>query len=92
MEQYSHKDGAWSPVPYVAEPYPGVEWGRAVFALAGSLRTGAVQHCTGRQALHVLEVCLGILQSAAEGRPVEIQSPFTPPPPLEFAGGQPKGA
>jgi hypothetical protein len=40
------------------------------------------QRCTGRQALHVLEVCLGVLTSAAEGRPVTIESRFTPPPPV----------
>lgn len=84
VEQFSNDSGEWSPVPYVAEPYPGVEWGRAVFELADSLRTGSVQHCTGLQALHVLEVCLGILQSAAEGQPVEIGSRFTPPPPVNY--------
>ena len=71
VELYTHETGDWSPVPYVADPFPGVEWGRAVFELADSLRTGSVQHCTGQQALHVLEVCLGILQSAREGHPVE---------------------
>jgi predicted dehydrogenase len=84
VEHFRNETGEWSPVPYVTEPFPGVEWGRAVFELADSLRAGAVQHCTGRQALHVLEVCLGVLQSAEQGRPVEIGSRFTPPPPLEF--------
>jgi predicted dehydrogenase len=84
VERFSNETTEWTPVPYVTEPYQGVEWGRAVFELADSLRTGAVQHCTGQQALHVLETCLGILQSAAEGHPVVIQSRFTPPPPLAF--------
>jgi predicted dehydrogenase len=74
-------------VPPVAEPFPGVEWGRAVFELADSLRAGAIQHCTGQQALHVLETCLGILQSAAEGRRVDIESRFVPPAPLEWPRG-----
>jgi predicted dehydrogenase len=84
VEQYSHDSGEWSPLPYVATPFPGVEWGRAVFELADVLREGAVQHCTGRQALHVLEVCLGVLRSAEEGRPIDIGSRFAPPPPLAF--------
>lgn len=86
VERFDNASAEWSAVPYVAEPFPGVEWGRAVFELAESLRTGSVQHCTGAQALHVLEVCLGILQSAAEGRSVEIHSRFEPPPPLDLAG------
>ena len=36
----------------------------------------------GDQALHVLEICLGTLRSAAEGHPVEITSRFVPPPPI----------
>jgi predicted dehydrogenase len=82
VERFENASRTWSPVPYVREPYPGVEWSRAIFALADALRTGAVQHCTGDQALHVLEVCLAILRSAAEGHPVEITSRFTPPPPV----------
>jgi len=82
VEHFSNEKGEWAPVPYVREPYRGVEWGRAVFEAADSIRTGAPQRCTGQQALHVLEVCLGILASAEQGRPVAIESRFTPPPPL----------
>jgi predicted dehydrogenase len=87
VERFDNASGEWSPVPPVAEPFPGVEWGRAVFELADSLRAGAIQHCTGQQALHVLETCLGILQSAAEGRRVDIESRFVPPAPLEWPRG-----
>lgn len=85
IERYAHAEGEWSAVPYITAPFPGVEWGRAVFELADSLRAGATQHCTGEHALHVLEICLGILQSAADGQPVAIETPFSPPPPLSFA-------
>jgi predicted dehydrogenase len=79
VEHFKNETAEWSPLPYVGEPFPGVEWGRAVFELADSLRTGTLQRCTGHQALHVLEVCLGILKSAEEGHPVEITSRFSPP-------------
>jgi predicted dehydrogenase len=82
VEHFDNAKGVWNEVPFVRPPHRGVEWGRAIFELADSLRTGSPQRCTGRQALHVLEVCLGILTSAAEGRPVTIQSRFTPPPPV----------
>jgi predicted dehydrogenase len=82
VEHFSNEKGEWTAVPYVHEPHRGVEWGRAVFEAADSLRTGSPQRCTGKQALHVLEICLGILASATEGRPVTIESRFAPPPPL----------
>ena len=71
----------WQKAPSVAEPFPGVEWGRAVFEIAQSLRTGTPQHCTGEQAYHVLDVCLSILDAAEKGEAVEVQSRFTVPPP-----------
>ena len=74
-------DENWQPVPHVAEPFPGVEWGRAIFELAESLRVGVPQHCTGEQAHHVLDVCLSILESAEQRVPVDVTSRFAPPPP-----------
>jgi predicted dehydrogenase len=82
VEQFTPETKEWKPVPYVREPHPGVEWGRAVFDVADSLRTGSPQRCTGDQALHVLEICLGILESARAGHPVKLVSRFSPPPPL----------
>lgn len=82
VERFNPETRQWDKLPYVRQPFQGVEWGRAVFSLADSLRTGTPQYCTGRQAFHVLETCLGILESAERGRPVEIISAFDPPPPL----------
>jgi predicted dehydrogenase len=82
VEHFSNEKGEWAPVPYVRPPHRGVEWGRAIFEAADHLRTGSPQRCTGKQALHVLEVCLGILASAEQGRPVAIETRFVPPPPL----------
>lgn len=78
------RGGEWKPVPYLKEPYRGVEWGRAMFELAESIRTGSTQRVTGTQAYHVLDICLSILQSAEEGRPVEVESRFNPPAPVEY--------
>ena len=71
----------WQKVPYVAEAFQGVEWGRALFEMAQSLRLGTPQHCTGEQAYHVLDICLSILESAEKGTAVEVQSRFTQPAP-----------
>jgi predicted dehydrogenase len=74
-------DNDWQPVPYVLEPFGGVEWGRAVFELAESVRKGTPQRCTGKQAYHVLDICLSILDSAEKGCAVPVESTFMPPPP-----------
>jgi len=86
VEQYDLDAKQWSPLPYVAEPFQGIEWGRAVFDLVDSLRTGNPQHCTGQQAYHVLDVCLSILESAEQGRPLDVTSRFTPAPLMPWAG------
>lgn len=74
-------DKDWRTIPYVSEPFAGVEWGRAIFELAESLRKGTPQRCTGTQAYHVLDICLSILDSTEKGCPVNVESTFEPPPP-----------
>jgi len=85
VEHYDGATSEWRTLPFVREPYIGVEWGRAIFDLADSLRLGTPQRVTGTQAYHVLEICLGILQAADEGGTVEINSTFAPPPPMPWA-------
>lgn len=77
----SINDKDWKPIPYVSEPFKGVEWGRAIFELAESVRKGTPQRCTGEQAYHVLDVCLSILESAEKGQPLPVESGFNVPPP-----------
>jgi predicted dehydrogenase len=83
VELYDQQTREWTAIPPIGTPYKGVEWGRGLFDLADSLRLGTPQRVTGTQALHVLEICLGILRAAEEGQPVAISSTFEPPPPLE---------
>jgi len=74
-------EGKWESVPYIAEPFQGVQWGLALFELAKSIRTGAPQRCTGKQAYHVLDICLSILESAEKGCIVSVDSTFDLPEP-----------
>ena len=76
---------SYEPVPYVKEPYPGTEWGRAVVELSDAIAEGRPQRATGAQAAHVVEILEAISTSIKEGRPVEIASSFTPPRPMEWA-------
>lgn len=82
VEHYDRETNEWREIPLIRSPYKGVEWGRAIFDLADSLRTATPQRVTGRQAYHVLEIALGILKSGEDGSTVQIQSRFDPPAPL----------
>ena len=86
VEHWNAELDAWSPIDPVCSPFTdGVEWGRAVFDLVDVLQGNGVCHCTGRQAYHVLDVCLGILESAEQEHPIEIQSRFDVPPLMAWA-------
>ena len=61
------------------------EWGRGVLELADAIAEDRPQRVTGAQAAHVVEICEAISTSLGEGRPVEVQSRFSPPAPLEWA-------
>ena len=75
----------YQPVPYVKEPFQGVEWGRGVVDLAEAIREGRPQRITGAQAAHVVDILCAIQCSFKEERPVEISSSFVPPSPMDWA-------
>lgn len=72
----------WQDVPLVGDPFGGVEWSRGVADLADAVRTGRPPRCTGAQANHILDVCLSVLESSAQGHPVEVKSRFATPEPV----------
>ena len=47
-----------------------------------ALRNDAPLHCTGKQALHILDVCLSILESGESGTPRDVTSRFDAPEPV----------
>lgn len=85
VERFDWASREWQTIPPVKKPYEGIQWGRAVFDLVDSLQNGTTQHCTGRHAYHVLDICLGIIESAELGRKVEIESRFDIPPIMPWA-------
>lgn len=85
IEMRKGRDGPWTNMPLIKEGYHGVEWGRAVFELAEVVRIGKPQMVTGTQANHVLDICLGIIESIEDGGPREVTSAFQPPPPYDYA-------
>ncbi len=81
--------GEWEPLPYVREPYPGVEWGRAIFDVVEALREGRPHRATGAQAAHIVDICNGIIESSERGCPVDVTTTFDPPAPMPWA--EPEG-
>lgn len=73
-------------LPYLREPFAGIDWARALVDLAGALRDGRPHRMTGWHAAHVVEVLNGAERSARDGGPVDVHSTFEPPAPLEWAG------
>jgi hypothetical protein len=75
----------YEPVPLLREPYPGIDWGRALVDLAGAVESGREPRASGAQAAHVVEVLNAMQESARDGGAVAVESSFDPPPPLEWA-------
>ena len=72
----------WKPIPFVAEPFQGVEWCRGLLDMAEAVRERRAPRCTGEQANHILDICLSILEAAEKGEEVQLSSTFAPPPPV----------
>lgn len=75
-------ENGWKILPSVAPPFRGVEWSRGVLDIADAIRNNRRPRCSGQQANHILEICLGILEAAERGREIRISTTFEPPTPL----------
>jgi predicted dehydrogenase len=75
--------GGYEPVPFVAEPYPGVQLARGLNEMATAMVEDRPHRATGEQAAHVVEIMCAVAASwSGDGGWVEIRSEFTPPDPL----------
>lgn len=82
--EFSKFRETYEPVPYVKEPFQGIEWGRCVAEIAEAMAEGRPQRATGAQAAHVVEILCAIQKSYTEGHPVEVTSNFPPPWPMPW--------
>ena len=69
--QIRRDDGGWQPVEYAAQPALETR-GVGLHDLVEALRAGRPHRASGELALHVLEAMHAILQSADEGRTVDL--------------------
>jgi predicted dehydrogenase len=80
------EDGeTYAPVPLVREPYPGIDWARALVDVADAVAEGRPHRASAEHAAHVVEVMEAIARSGAELEPVGVTSSFAPPLPMEWA-------
>ncbi len=82
--EFAEYSQTYQPLPYVKEPFPGTEWGRAVVEMADAIDEARPQRATGAQAAHVVEILCAIQQSYREQHPVEVTSTFVPPAPMSW--------
>lgn len=79
------RGGEYERVELVREPFPGIDWGRALVDLAEAIEEGRPHRASGEHAAHVVEVLEAARASAASGGAVAVGSEFTPPEPMEWA-------
>ena len=82
--EFSEFGKQYAPVPYVREPFQGIEWGRSVLEIHDALKEGRPQRSTGAQAAHVVEICCAIVESYQTGKPVDVSSNFPAPWPMAW--------
>lgn len=75
----------YRPVPLVREAKGPIPWGAGVVDMASSIRDARPHRASGEQAAHVIETLNAALESAEDGRAVEVTSTFPPPAPMEWA-------
>jgi predicted dehydrogenase len=82
----SSRDGeTYTKVPLLREPYPGIDWARALVDLAEAIEEGRPHRASAEHAAHVVEILDAIDASRCDGATVEVQSSFEPPAPLDWA-------
>jgi hypothetical protein len=72
-------------VPLVREPFPGIDWGRALVDLADAIEVGRPHRASAEHAAHVIEVLNAAETSRSTGGAVTVQSDFVPPSPMDWA-------
>jgi predicted dehydrogenase len=80
------RGGEYAEVEPVREPFPGIDWGRALVDLAEAIENDRPHRSSGEQAAHVVEVFDAVRASIAQdGAAVEVHSDFARPEPMEWA-------
>jgi predicted dehydrogenase len=82
---YARFGETYQALPYIKEPYHGVEWSRGVVDLVDSINEERPQHIDATQAAHVVDILCAIQNSYQAAKPVVMTSEFVPPSPMSWA-------
>jgi predicted dehydrogenase len=78
-------ENGYEALPLVQEPQSYLDWSRGLQDFSHAILENRVSRVTGAQAAHIVEILEAANTSAKEGRPVELQSTFAPPAPMDWA-------
>jgi predicted dehydrogenase len=79
------RGGNYAPLALVREPFDGIDWGRALVDLAQALEEERPHRSTGEHGAHLVEVLEAAAAASKRGLPVEVESDFPQPEPMEWA-------
>ncbi len=77
--------GTYESVPLVRAAADQFAWGQGVWDMVTAIATGRPHRCSAEHAAHMTDVLAAVNQSIADGRPVALESHFTPPAPMDWA-------
>ena len=83
--ELQQRGGEYATIPPVREPYPGIDWGRALIDLAQAIEEGRPHRAGAEHAAHVVETLNAVETAAEQGGAVAVRSVFPQPEPMEWA-------
>ena len=83
--ELQRRGGEYATVSPVREPYPGVDWGRALVDLARAIAEDRPHRAGAEHAAHLVEVLNAVEASAGNVGAVAVRSEFPTPEPMEWA-------
>jgi predicted dehydrogenase len=83
--ELQRRGSEYETIPPVREPFPGIDWGRALVDLARAIEEDRPHRAASEHAAHVVEVLNAVEEAARDDGVVAVRSGFTPPEPMEWA-------
>ena len=83
--ELQQRGGEYATVPLVREPFPGMDWGRALVDLAQAIEEGRPHRAAAEHAAHVVEVLNAAETAGRDGGEVAVHSTFPSPEPMDWA-------
>jgi predicted dehydrogenase len=83
--EFQHRGGEYATIPPVREPFPGIDWGRALVDLARAIEDDRPHRAGAEHAAHLVEVLNAVEAAAGDGGVVAVRSGFPRPEPMEWA-------